>query len=197
MIVETQPSLSGNESAHDDGQLESRKRLRLSANNKPWDLDAAIAHERCSQSESLCAGFIQQLDRGTKEMLMGLFWNHYNPYLQLTRQQLFMDALDCGSFDFYCAHLHLAMLAIGLRFAAHQRIDVRSLILDGRESTLHQQVKRCLEILPLDTLRVPHAQALLLLSDLEYACGREATSRVYIRMLSVCISTKARLTYNV
>lgn len=171
----------------DRGQTGSWKRRRGSPRNRQWDLHAAVLNQRSSESERECAHFIQMLDIDIREHLVELFWTFYNPISQLTRRQLFIDALEYGSSDFYSPHLHLAILAIGLRYADTSR-HLRRLLPDGRESLLHRELKQRLENLPMESVRVPHLQAMLLLADLEYACGRETTSRTYLRSLLLHMS---------
>lgn len=163
-----------------EGDVRAQKRIRRSPADMDWNLHATIVQQTVAEMDHRCAWLVQSLELGTRNYLTTLFWTHYNSYIQLTRKELFSDALEYGSLDFYSPTLHLAILAIGLRHADHSRPDIGPLVLAGRESRFHQQLKLCVETLPSDGLSTPHAQALLLLADLEYAVGRETSARVYL-----------------
>ena len=77
--------------------------------------------------------------------------------------------------------LHLAILAVGLRFADTSRVDVRDLVLAGRETKLHRAVSDFVQVGGMrDEDAVAYVQTLVLLANLEYGCGLEESAMDYL-----------------
>ncbi|KAK4236669.1 fungal-specific transcription factor domain-containing protein [Achaetomium macrosporum] len=125
---------------------------------------------------------IAALRPSTHDHLMRCFWDYYNPWQQVVDEAAFEAGRTAQDPRFYSLLLHLAMLAIGYRFADWDREDVKRATLGSRESTLHRKAKSMLEAELERPGGIPTVQALLLLADLECGVGRDTTGWMYSGM---------------
>ncbi|KAK3313132.1 fungal-specific transcription factor domain-containing protein [Apodospora peruviana] len=123
--------------------------------------------------------FIQALSPSTLDHLMGCFWDHYNPGVQLVDQSAFEDDQGSQRPNFYSPFLHITMMAAGYRFADRDREAVKRLTLGTWESTLHRESRSLMEVELERPGGIASVQALLILADLEFGVGRDATGWMY------------------
>jgi len=124
-------------------------------------------------------GVIRALRPPTYDHLMRCFWDFYNPWLQVVDESGFEAGRSTQDSRFYSTFLHLAMLAIGFRFADRERDDMQRLMAGARESTFHRETKALVQMELERPGGIPSVQALLLLADLECGVGRDATGWMY------------------
>ncbi|OHF04688.1 fungal specific transcription factor domain-containing protein [Colletotrichum orchidophilum] len=110
------------------------------------------------------------------------FWTHYNSVLKIIHKESFETDRESQSPKFYSSFLHIAILAMGFRFANVDRDDMKRIALGNRESTLHREAKYMLDVELERPGGLPSVQALLLLSDLECGVGRDNTGWMYAGM---------------
>ncbi|EGO55432.1 hypothetical protein NEUTE1DRAFT_67051 [Neurospora tetrasperma FGSC 2508] len=110
------------------------------------------------------------------------FWGHYNPAVQVVDREIFELGRKSQNPRHYSVFLHITMLAAGYRFAERNREDVKRLMLGSWESTFHRESKSMLDAELERPGGIPSIQALLILADLEFAAGRDATGWLYSGM---------------
>ncbi|CRK16745.1 hypothetical protein BN1708_002969 [Verticillium longisporum] len=128
-------------------------------------LDAREPPEQVRRAERI----IRSLSSETHAYLTDNFWGYYNSVLNIIHQEAFEADRDAQSPRFYSSFLHIAIIAMGFRFADFGRDDMRRITIGSRESTLHREAKYMLDIELERPGGIPSVQALLLLGDLE--CG--------------------------
>lgn len=121
----------------------------------------------------------EDISSETDEYLLYLFFEHGNSMLPVIHKEAFYHDKTMGRSQWYSGFLHICILAMGLRYAERGRPDIRRLILPNRESTLHRGAKYMVEYELQASGGIPSVQALLLLGDLEAACGRDNTGWMY------------------
>ncbi|RBR01298.1 hypothetical protein VDGD_01189 [Verticillium dahliae] len=141
-------------------------------------LDAREPPEQVRRAERI----IRSLSSETHTYLMDNFWGYYNAVLNIIHQEAFEADRDAQSPRFYSSFLHIAILAMGFRFADFGRDDMRRITIGSRESTLHREAKYMLDIELERPGGIPSVQALLLLGDLECGVGRDNTGWMYSGM---------------
>lgn len=122
----------------------------------------------------------------THNYLMDLFWACHNSVVHLVHFDAFYNDQDSGGTQFYSTFLHMAMLAIGFRYADKSRVDIQRLTVAGQGngaiSTLHEKV-RAMAKLEMDRPGgIPAIQAYQLLGDMEFYSGRDDTGWIYTGM---------------
>jgi hypothetical protein len=140
---------------------------------------------------------IAALRSSTHDHLMRCFWEYYNPSYQVVDEAAFEAGRTTQDPRFYSAFLHLAILAIGYRFADLDRDDVKRATLGSRESTLHGKAKSMLEAELERPAGISTVQALLLLADLECGVGRDTTGWMYSGMCCAHINRGIGIVYYV
>ncbi|KAF9775722.1 hypothetical protein IL306_006155, partial [Fusarium sp. DS 682] len=122
---------------------------------------------------------IQSLSRETHDYLIDQFFQYYNSVIQIIDRAALEADRILKSSKFYSHFLYMAVLGMGYRAADMDRDDMRKITVNPRESTLHREAKRMLDI-ELECPRgIPSVQALLLLGDLECGVGRDNTGWMY------------------
>ncbi|KAL2117595.1 hypothetical protein VTJ04DRAFT_7255 [Mycothermus thermophilus] len=145
-------------------------------------LGALEPHERAQHRASLV---IATLPAATHDYLLRRFWEGYNAWQPVVEQSGFERGRVSKDPRLYSPFLHLAMLAVGYRFADWEREDVKRLALGGnhhRESTLHREARAMVEMEIERPGGVPSVQALLVLAELECGVGRDAAGWMYSGM---------------
>lgn len=138
-------------------------------------LDSREQYEQIRRVEHI----IRTLTVATHDYLMQNFWTHYNNVLEVIHKESFEADRGSQSPEFYSPFLHVAILAMGFRFADVSRDDMISISLGNRESILHREA-RCMLDVELDRPGgISSIQALLLLGDLECGVGRDNTGWMY------------------
>ncbi|KAI0389118.1 fungal-specific transcription factor domain-containing protein [Xylariaceae sp. FL0594] len=125
---------------------------------------------------------IRSLAPKTYDYLMQNFWSYHNSVLQVVDQNAFEADRGSKKPIYYSSFLHLAILAIGWRFADKDRPDVARLDLGNRESTLHREARCMLDTELERPMGITSVQSLLLLGDLECGVGRDNTGWMYAGM---------------
>ena len=142
---------------------------------------------------------IRSLTAATHDYLMDNFWTYYNSVINIIHQDAFEADRESQNPKFYSSFLHIAILAMGFRFADFDRDDMKRITLSSRESTLHREAKYMLDIELERPGGIPSVQALLLLGDLECGVGRDNTGWMYAgkfasRPSSPTVASHRRLT---
>ncbi len=122
---------------------------------------------------------IRSLSVETHDYLMDLFWEYYNSVLHIVHKEAFNEDRKNSNNKNYSGFLHIAILAMGYRFADLEREDMRKITLGNRESTLHREAKYMLDIELEQPGGIPSVQAFLILGDLECGVGRDNTGWMY------------------
>jgi hypothetical protein len=144
--------------------------------------DELRSHQKTSpeawQVERRIRRIIDDLDSETHEHLMDCFWTSYNSVFNIVDEPVFYKHLGSNNLHYSC-FLHICCLAMGFRFADMERPGVRSCSLGKGHSTFHEGAKYVFES-ELETPRgITTIQALLILSDLECAIGRDRLGWMY------------------
>ena len=112
--------------------------------------------------------------------LMELFWTRYNNILGIVDQQAFCRDQANGASTYYTGFLHLVCLAMAYQFADKDRPEIRQVTLKNGSSLFHREVKYNLER-ELESLHgLTTIQAMLILSDVECARGRDDLAAMHI-----------------
>ncbi|KAK1703732.1 fungal-specific transcription factor domain-containing protein [Colletotrichum lupini] len=162
-------------------------RLRFfgpTANSHVYYADTSDSSRSREPSEQIrrAERIIRTLTATTHDYLMNNFWTHYNSVLKIIHRESFESDRESQSPKFYSSFLHIAILAMGFRFADCSRDDMKRMALGNRESTLHREAKYMLDVELERPGGIPSVQALLLLGDLECGVGRDNTGWMYAGM---------------
>ncbi|KAK1676595.1 fungal-specific transcription factor domain-containing protein [Colletotrichum godetiae] len=162
-------------------------RLRFfgpTANSHVYYADTSDSFRSREPSEQIrrAERIIRTLTATTHDYLMSNFWTHYNSVLKIIHRDSFESDRESQSPKFYSSFLHIAILAMGFRFADCSRDDMKRIALGNRESTLHREAKYMLDVELERPGGIPSVQALLLLGDLECGVGRDNTGWMYAGM---------------
>lgn len=122
---------------------------------------------------------LEDIPPDTDAYLISLFFQYGNSMLLIVDQEAFLHDKARGGSRSYSGFLHIVLLAMGLRYADHTRPDVARYVLPNRESTLHKGARYLVEYELQCQGGIPSVQALLLLGDLEAACGKDNTGWMY------------------
>lgn len=142
-----------------------------------------LSHERPSQTQT-AELLIGSLPSAAHDHLMRSFWDYYNSWQQVVDEAAFEAGRTTQDSRFYSVFLHIAMLAVGYRFADWEREDVKRITLGNRESTLHTEAKAMVQGELERPGGIPSVQALLMIADLECGIGRDTTGWMYSGRLS-------------
>ena len=150
------------------------------ANSHVFSRSAAslTRHDRPDQTHRVEL-LIASLRAATHDHLMRCFWDYYNSWQQVVDEAAFEAGRRTQDPRFYSPFLHIAILAIGYRFADWDREDMKMITVANRESTLHMEAKAMVEVELEKPGGVPSVQALLMVADLECGAGRDATGWMY------------------
>ncbi|EXJ68763.1 uncharacterized protein A1O5_07694 [Cladophialophora psammophila CBS 110553] len=131
---------------------------------------------RKATSGQILADFPADLDT----YLIEVFWNRYNNALRIIDQQAFSRDRGNGDSTYYSPFLYLVCLAMGFRFANKSRQDMRQMTLNNGCS-LFQREAKCVLDYELESPRgLTTIQAILVLSDVECAYGRDDLATIYV-----------------
>jgi hypothetical protein len=133
-----------------------------------WHLDKASYH------------ILADIPVDVDNYLMELFWNRYNNTLCVVDQQAFCRDQTSGGSTYYSGFLHLVCLAMGFRFANKDRQGMRQLALNDSCSVFQREAKYILDREIEDPRGLTIIQAMLVLSDVECASGRDDLAAMYI-----------------
>ena len=157
------------------------------------DLHSVTSTTRERACLDRCKTFVQEISQETQTYLVGLFQRHCNSHVILVQRDAVPN--DEDTMDLYPRLLHIAMMAVGLRYADPESRELGDLKLTGRESFLHRELRAIVEKQQPTSASVVYVQVLLLLADLEYGCGRVHIAHLYRKMacktMNVIASSKA------
>jgi hypothetical protein len=131
------------------------------ADPEPWQLER--------RAQKILCGVSAELDN----YLMGLFWTCYNSLFKLVNQEQFGRDKEEGGRLFYSEFLHVCCLAIGFLFADKQKPEIQRVSSGDGFSTFHRGVHYMIDAVQENPQGLATIQAMLLISDLECATGRE------------------------
>ncbi|OAP61730.1 hypothetical protein AYL99_03933 [Fonsecaea erecta] len=123
---------------------------------------------------------LAEIPMDLENYLMDLFWSRYNSTLCVIDQQAFCNNRATGSSTYYSGFLHLTCLAMGFRFADKTRRGIQQITLNDTYSVFQREVKFLMERELEDPRGLTLIQAMLVLSDLECACGRDDLAAMHI-----------------
>ncbi|KIW99243.1 uncharacterized protein Z519_00906 [Cladophialophora bantiana CBS 173.52] len=112
--------------------------------------------------------------------IMDLFWNRYNNTLCVIDRQAFQNDQSSGGSTYYSVFLHLVCLAMGFRFADESRPGMQQVMLNDSSSVFQREAKFLLDRELEDPRGLTIIQAMLVLSDLECASGRDDVAGMHI-----------------
>lgn len=119
-----------------------------------------------------------------QDYLMGLFWTRYNATFGIIDKEAFSEDLNAGSTVAYSAFLHIVCLAMGFIFADKKSRAVRTVTLSDNSSIFQREIKYLFEGELEEPRGLTTIQAILVLSDLECALGRDDVGAMYASMSS-------------
>lgn len=171
----------GNESAVPSQKSKLARDMGSTPSPKPTSFPSSVINGTSEQSDQRAVNVISQLSVDTEDYLMGCFWKFHNSVFFGVHKGIFYQDKEFGVSKYYSTLLHIVILAMGYRFADKTRIDVEKLALSNspRESILHEEAKKAFEHELEEPGGIPSIQALLLLGDLEFGCGRDNTGSMY------------------
>ncbi|OAL24798.1 hypothetical protein AYO22_05587 [Fonsecaea multimorphosa] len=123
---------------------------------------------------------IADLPTDLESYLMDLFWRRYNSTLFVVDQQPFCNDQASGGSTYYSGFLHLACLAMGFLFADKTRLGMQQVTLSDNCSVFQREAKFILDRELEDPQGLPIIQAMLVLSDVECAYGRDDLAAMHI-----------------
>ncbi|KAL1841902.1 hypothetical protein VTJ49DRAFT_6424 [Mycothermus thermophilus] len=143
-------------------------------------------HERAAAQQHRASLVIATLPAATHDYLLRCFWERYNAWQPVVDEAGFTAGRRGSPRLLYSPFLHLAMLAVGYRFAEWEREDVKRLVLGGeggrRESTLHREARGLVEGEVERPGGVASVQGLLLMAELEFGVGRDGSGWMFSGM---------------
>lgn len=117
----------------------------------------------------------------TMEHIFELYWSNFDCILDFVDREAFYQAWQEGDPQYYSHPLHVAILAVGLRYCDAARPDLKPLIAGPtNESRLLVAARRLVERDLESAKGLPPIQALLLIGDAEAAIGSYQTAWMYI-----------------
>ena len=117
---------------------------------------------------------LRDLPQVTKDHLMFAFWTQYNSIFHLVHRQSFEKDGEENQGPSYNSFLHICMMAMGCKFS-----DMALLGFHEVEIQLQREAKSIAECGIGSQREVANVQALLILSDMELACGKDNTGWMY------------------
>lgn len=153
-----------------------------STSNYECEISRELQLKGIEDLSNKCSEKISSVDRETRHYLEDLFWTQSNSYVPIVSK----DHVSAGS-DMYSSLLHLAVLATGYKFANAEELNVRCLKMDDRQSSLHYSLRTHIDTLAPEEGNLASIQALILLSELEYGCGRYHSSHLYLEAASTAV----------
>ena len=136
---------------------------------------SAAARDQDMQADRI----VRNLPVQVHDYLMDLFWTYYNSVLHVVHKEAFYkDKENCRT-QYYSGFLHLCLLAMGYRFADHDRPGIESISLGKRESLLYRGVKWLCNFEVEEPKGLTTVQAMLILGDLECGAGKDNIGWVY------------------
>jgi hypothetical protein len=147
-----------------------------------FDLYDASCSDAAIRSADHCISIIKGLDPALRSYLLDQFWSRFNSCIPVVHKGAFLASLDDENGEFCSPELHLAALAMGFRRADHRRSDVQQLALPNWDSILHKNLRLIID--NLSTQNEPrtntHAQAVIILAQLEWERGRDHSAKLYL-----------------
>lgn len=144
---------------------------------RDFDFYQCAVQRRAISTACRARDLIESQDSNIRDTLTELFWIHYNSAFNLIQRLPFERDIRRGFGDCYSPLQHLAILAVGMRFADTRLLDIRSLVLKGQRSIFHQVLKDWMDVEGgYEPKPVPQIQVLLILADLEYGFGAEGSA---------------------
>ncbi|KAL2414095.1 hypothetical protein ABEF95_004050 [Exophiala dermatitidis] len=143
------------------------------------ELHAKLYHDTQLQ----CSTALESIDHVARGLLEDAFWAQADIYPPLFRKTQISPAHED-----YSLTLHLATLALGMRHADRRRTELAPFWTGTRESSLHCLLRTVIDtqISVADTVDV--LQAVVILSNLEYSCGRYLSATTYLHYAFARIS---------
>ncbi|KIW36736.1 uncharacterized protein PV06_11032 [Exophiala oligosperma] len=128
--------------------------------------------------EQKATRMISLLSLDTHNYLLNLFWNCYNAIIEVVPQTPFLEGYRRGPSEHYSIFLHIAILAMGVRFADKSRSDISVLMISKYESTFQVMAKQLFEP-AIKVGGLASLQASLLMTDLENGSGKDVLAWLY------------------
>ena len=149
-------------------------------------------NEQTRRSKTL----IEEIPTAMRDHLMELFWARYNSILHVVHRQSFEEGQERAGTHSYNVFLHICMMAMGCMLSDGGSLRRYPAGLHDLEKKLQKESKAIADC-GLGTRReAPNVQALLILSDMEYARGRENMGWMYGGTLGICHSRVLQLITN-
>ncbi|KAI1612065.1 hypothetical protein EDD36DRAFT_489056 [Exophiala viscosa] len=147
-----------------------------------FDLYEASCVDASALSSKQCLSTIANLDVSLQTYLLDQFWERFNTCTFLLHKEAFQASLHETRYGPFCSpHLHLAVLAMGLRRAHHTRPEVARLLRPNWDSVLHRQLREAVDgLLIRGGCTVVNVQAVVILAHLERERGRDHAARQYL-----------------
>ncbi|KAL2268432.1 hypothetical protein VTJ83DRAFT_3278 [Remersonia thermophila] len=148
---------------------------------------SALAEPPEQRAQHRAALVIATLPTATHDHLLRSFWERYNAWQPVVDEAGFAAGRGAREARLYSPFLHLAMLAVGYRFADWERDDVQKLVLGAeqrRESTLHREARALVQAEVERPGGVASVQGLLLMAELEFGVGRDGAGWMFSGMAS-------------
>lgn len=133
-----------------------------------------------TQLDKHCYRTLADVPADMDHYLMDLFWNKYNSILRVVDQNAFCKDQKSGGSASYSGFLHLVCLAMAVRFADKNRTGIKQIMADDKHSVFHREAKFLLDRELDNPQGCTVIQAVLILSDLESACGRDDLAAMHI-----------------
>lgn len=183
---------ASNTQSYSSGDIETGRSpsqpYRDTAKNMDLDFDLynASHSDAAIRLADHCVSIITGLDFALQIYLLDQFWSHFNSCIPVVHKPTFLASLEDGYGDFCSPELHLAVLAMGLRRADRRRSDVLQLSLPNWDSILHKKLRLVIDNLSTQNERrsITHAQAFIILAQLEWERGRDHTARLHLGRFS-------------
>jgi hypothetical protein len=118
-----------------------------------------------------------------QDYLLGLFWDRYNETFHMIDKRAFYEDFKTGESTSYSGLLHISCLAMGFLFADKKNRAMQHVTLPNNTSVFYREVKYVLDGELEEPQGLTTIHAMLVLSDIECALGRDDIGGLYAGML--------------
>jgi hypothetical protein len=122
---------------------------------------------------------LSEIPEEVDDYLTNLFWTHYNATKNVVGPAAYRRDRESGRSTSYSGFLHLCVLAIGFLFADQEKEELRSFSPGDGTSVFYQEAKYALDAELVDPEGLATIRAMMVLSDLECAYGKEELGWIY------------------
>lgn len=136
------------------------------------NIERAARALAAKHQEEESRNLITQIPEEVRFELYNLFRNRLNAIIPIIADERISKILDIEHCSASTILLHLCIFASASRLFSGNRTEINALKSSHGESILHRRAKAFVESVVFDQDDLTYCQALVILADIEYGCGR-------------------------